>query len=190
MRFINLMLVGAVLSSPAFAGDHLFVGATKCKTCHGKEDIGNQYAKWANSPHAKAMKTLATDKAKKWATEAGVGDPTTAEACVKCHTTAYGVDAAMLGSKFSHAEGVGCESCHGAGNDYKKKAIMTKVDDAKAKGLIIPTEALCVKCHNDKSPAWPGSFNFKEAVAKIAHPVPEGYDPFAEDEEDDDDDEY
>ncbi len=54
--------------------------------------------------------------------------------------------------------------------------------------MIIPTEAVCTKCHNDESPAWDpqkytladgskAGFDFEQAVKVIAHPVPEGYDP-------------
>ena len=36
----------------------------------------------------------------------------------------HGAAAELLGKKYDVAEGVGCESCHGAGADYKKKKIM------------------------------------------------------------------
>lgn len=171
-----------VLGGGALAGDHEFVGEAKCKTCHGKDDIGNQNAAWAKTKHAKAMDSLKTDQAKEWAKEAGVADPLTDEKCVRCHTAAWGVSDDLKGSKFSHDEGVTCESCHGAGKDYRKKKIMIDKDQAMAKGLIEQNEQVCLNCHNDKSPAFKG-FDYKAALKKIAHPVPEGYDPLADEPE-------
>jgi hypothetical protein len=40
-----------------------------------------------------------------------------------------------------------------------------------AKGLILPDEKVCKKCHNEQSPHYKG-FNYKEYVAKIAHDDP------------------
>jgi hypothetical protein len=37
-----------------------------------------------------------------------------------------------------------------------------------ANGLVEPNEAVCKKCHNEKSPTFKG-FNYKEAVGKINH---------------------
>jgi hypothetical protein len=176
-------------------GEHKFVGAKKCKTCHGKEKIGDQYAWWLDSKHAKARETLATDKAKEWAQERGVGDPQTAEDCLKCHVTAHGVPDEMVSKKFDRTLGVQCEACHGAGKDYRKKKIMIDRDLAIEKGLIIKSEEVCTACHNDDSPAWDperytradGSkvgFDLDEAVKLIAHPVPEGYDPMEDAEAD------
>ncbi len=178
------VVIGALslVGGAAVAGDHEYVGAAKCKTCHGKEEIGDQYSVWKKGPHASALDSLATDQAKEWATEAGVADPTTDEKCVKCHTTAYGVSDDLKGSKFSHDEGVTCEACHGAGKDYRKKKIMVDHDESVAKGMVEMSEAVCKECHNEDSPAYQG-FDYKAAIKKIAHPVPEGYDPFAEDDE-------
>ncbi|MBM4365406.1 MAG: cytochrome C554 [Deltaproteobacteria bacterium] len=168
----------------ARAGDsaHLYAGATKCKTCHGKEEIGDQYKVWSESKHAHAMESLKTDKAREWGAKKGIADPSTAKECVECHTTAYTAPAELKGSKYSIDEGVSCEACHGAGNDYKKKSTMIDVKLAEAAGLVPQTEQVCTQCHNDKSPAWT-SFDYAAAKAKIAHPVPEGYDPNADEEE-------
>ena len=168
--------------------EHEFSGVVKCKRCHEKSAIGNQYASWLESKHAKAFETLATDQAKKWASEADVADAQTDERCVKCHTTAYGVPDERVARKFDRQAGVQCEACHGAGKDYRKKKIMIDRELAISKGLVPQTEEVCLRCHNDKSPAWdPESytlkdgkkvgFDYDQAVQAIAHPVPEGYDP-------------
>jgi len=188
-----------LLAGPAFAGspagEHKYGGVKKCRSCHKKESIGNQYGSWEKTSHAKAFKTLSSDQAKEWADEAGVADPTTDEACVKCHVTAYGVPAERLGMKFKIENGVQCEACHGAGTDYRKKKIMIDRDVAVEKGLVLQSADVCTTCHNDESPAWDpekytladgtkSGFDYDKAVTEIAHPVPEGYDPMAEDEAD------
>ena len=179
----------------AAKGEHKFAGHKKCKTCHKKTEIGNQFGVWLESRHAKAYETLGTEKAKKWGAEAGVDNPQTDDRCIKCHSTAHGVPDEMVSRRFDRTAGVQCESCHGAGKDYRKKKIMMDRDKAVEKGLIIPTEAVCTQCHNDESPAWDpqrftladGSkvgFDFEQAAKKIAHPIPEGYDPTATGEAD------
>jgi hypothetical protein len=91
---------------------------------------------------------------------------------------------------------VQCESCHGAGKDYRKKKVMIDQDLAISKGLIYPPkEKDCRACHNDDSPAWDPErytlangtktgFDFDLASKAIEHPVPEGYDPTADDDDD------
>ncbi|UCE86413.1 MAG: cytochrome c family protein [Deltaproteobacteria bacterium] len=182
-------------AADAAATEFDYAGAKRCKSCHGKEPIGNQYASWLDTKHAKAYETLASDKAREWAAEAGVDDPQQSEKCVKCHVTAYGVAPERLGSKFKIEDGVQCEGCHGAGNSYRKKKIMMDRDRAVEKGLVLQSEEICVACHNDESPAWDPErytledgtqvgFDYDQAVEAIAHPVPEGYDPTAEGEAD------
>ena len=184
-----LIALAVLLPEPAVADEgHDFVGYQKCKTCHKKTEIGNQVGVWLESRHAKAYETLGTDKAKQWGAEAGVDNPQTDDRCVKCHSTAHGVPDERVSKSFDRTAGVQCESCHGAGKDYKRKKIMMDRDKAIEKGLIIPTAEVCTGCHNDESPAWDekaytladGStvgFDFEQAVKKIAHPIPEGYDP-------------
>ncbi len=190
-----LLLPAAGSAGDSGADEHQYVGARKCRTCHKKEPIGNQYGVWLEGPHAKAFETLASEKALEWAADAGVDDPQTDERCVKCHATAHGVPDERVSRKFDRKAGVQCESCHGAGKDYRKKKIMIDLELAKSKGLVIPTEELCVECHNDDSPAWDPQrytradgtkvgFDFELASEKIAHPVPEDYDPEAEGEAD------
>lgn len=153
-----------------------FVGAGKCKICHKTEAQGQQYPIWEKTAHANAYATLATDEAKAVAKEKGIDDPQKAAECLQCHVTGYGVAAEFLGSKYDMTEGVTCESCHGPGGDYIKKSVMKAVTagttEPASVGLVMPTEKVCVTCHNEKSPSYKG-FNFDEMVKKIAHPMPE-----------------
>lgn len=164
-----------VSSDEVVVQQHEFIGATRCRMCHRTEEQGKQYDIWLESGHAKAYATLASDKAKEIAKAKGIADPQKADECLQCHVTGHGVDAQFLGSKYSVDEGVSCESCHGAGGDYQKKSTMEEIAagtlDGKTVGLIHPDEAVCTKCHNEKSPTYK-PFDFAEASKKIAHPVP------------------
>lgn len=155
--------------------DHQFIGATRCRTCHRKEEDGAQFDKWAASAHASAFTTLASDEAKAIAAEKGIGNPQEADACLKCHVTGHGAPAELLGDKYDKAEGVTCESCHGAGGDYYKKSTMEGIAsgeiDGATVGYVTVTEATCTACHNEESPTFKG-FDYDEYVAKIAHPNP------------------
>jgi len=158
-------------TAAAAAGERSYVGVKKCAKCHKSEKRGNQFAKWEASKHASAYKTLESDKAKETAKKKGIDDPTKSEKCLKCHVTAYGVDKKLLGDKFDPKAGVQCEACHGPGSDYDKMKTMKDRDKAIAKGLVIPDEKVCVKCHNEESPFYK-KFDFKAFFEKIKHPVP------------------
>jgi hypothetical protein len=167
----------AVLQTGASAGEqHQYVGATKCKMCHKKPEAGEQYPLWEKAKHAQAFQALASDKAKEIAKAKGIDNPQEADACLKCHVTGHGVAAEFLGTKYDKTEGVGCESCHGAGGDYIKKktmvGIITGEIDGASVGLVTPDEKTCKTCHNEESPTFEG-FDFDEMLKKIAHPIPE-----------------
>ena len=151
-----------------------YVGTKLCGMCHKTEAAGKQFVIWENSKHAQAYITLTTPEADRIAKEKGFNTKAVeTEACLKCHATGYNVDASLLTDKFNISDGVQCETCHGAGSEYKSKKIMEDRKAAVDKGLIIHDniETLCVKCHNENSPAFKG-FNFKEMWAKIEHSVP------------------
>jgi hypothetical protein len=166
------LVVGAVYAN---AGDFKYVGAAKCRTCHKKELIGNQYGAWQNSAHAKAYETLKSDAAQKIAAEKGISGPANEAAqCLKCHVTAYGEDASAFASApLKPQDGVQCESCHGPGSAYRKKKTMSDHALAVAAGLREPgnNADVCTACHNSESPtAKP--FDHADRVKQIAHPIP------------------
>ncbi len=146
-RFILIAVCFMVVVSMVYAGDFTYIGAKKCKMCHKGAKKGEVWEKWEKGPHAKAFETL---KAK--------GEEKNAK-CLECHVTDASVDA---------TEGVGCEACHGPGSAYKKLSIMKDKKQAMENGLIEPTEAVCKKCHNEKSPTFKG-FKFDEWVKKVDH---------------------
>lgn len=172
-----LVLVASLLLPVLLSAQSKFkyVGANACKACHMLPKSGAAFKIWQESAHAKAIATLASPAAKEIAQKKGIADPQKDAACLKCHDTAYGVAAAQLAPSFKAGEGVGCESCHGPGSDYKTMQVMKDLDTGKIKGetvgLTKPTEKDCVKCHNSESPTFK-SFNFAEMSKKIAHPTP------------------
>ncbi|NOZ48159.1 MAG: cytochrome C554 [Chlorobi bacterium] len=161
-KMLFLMALSLILFSGVNAQDYEYIGAKKCKMCHNKPDKGEQYNKWAAGPHAKAMEVLNAEEAQD-------------AKCLKCHSTAGAADEDMLTDYITVEEGVSCESCHGPGSVYKNLKIMKSREESMANGLILPTDEVCRKCHNEESPNFKG-FNFEEYVAKIAHPYPEGWD--------------
>lgn len=181
MQLLKVTVLCTFLAGVAFAGgDAHYIGADKCaKMCHKAKNKGEQLAIWQKSKHAQAYATLATPAALETAKKAGVtGDPQKAEACLKCHVTGFEAAATLKDSTFSYNEGVSCEACHGAGSKYNKLGVMKDKKASLAAGMIEPTEAVCVKCHNKESPNYI-PFVFAEMVKKIAHPKPAAVDPAA-----------
>jgi len=173
----NVLRVAVVVAVLLYAGnklyadEHKYIGANKCKMCHSSESKGNQYKVWAESKHAKAYQDLATDDAKKAAEKAGLKtDAQKSPECLKCHVTAYSEKEDLKG-EILVTDGIQCESCHGAGGDYKSLSVMKDKQQAIAAGLVIPTKEVCIKCHNSESPYFKG-FDFDSFYKKIAHPRP------------------
>jgi len=149
-----------------------YVGTKTCGMCHKGEKKGSQLEIWQSSAHANAYTDLGKDKAKEFAAKAGVkGNPQESDQCLKCHVTAFGADASLIGKKFVKEEGVQCEACHGPGSNYKKKTVMQDRELAVKAGLVMPDEKTCTACHNEDSPTFAG-FDFNEYLGKIAHPIP------------------
>jgi hypothetical protein len=172
----SVLIAGAASGS---AGDFKYVGVKKCKTCHKKELIGDQYGKWQEAQHSKALETLKGEEAAEIAKEQGITGPASeSEKCLKCHVTAYGADASAFDKKpLKAADGVQCESCHGPGSAYKKKKTMSDRDKSVAAGMWEPgkDEKICTACHNDESPTWDAEkgFDYEKRKEEIAHPIPE-----------------
>lgn len=179
--FIAVAMTGAVRAADRDAAN--FVGVKMCGICHKKEDIGDQLSKWKTGPHAKAYELLGTPEAKAAGAKLGVSDPQSSGKCLKCHSTAYNWTETVQTEKIKVEDGVVCESCHGPGKGYMAKSTMQSRDKAIAGGLVYPASKSCTLCHNDTNPGWKPDryttkdgkkvgFDFEQAFAKIAHPVP------------------
>ncbi len=152
---------------PAIPGPK-YVGVLACGTCHQGPMMGYQLSLWRMSRHAQAYASLSTAKAGELARTMGVtGDPQGAPACLKCHATGGGPQAPASGG-FGHLEGVGCESCHGAGSDYQAEPVMRDRVASRKAGLRPVTEKTCAACHAN---AHGKPFDFTKAKAQIAHPT-------------------
>lgn len=154
---------------PTSDGAAKLVGSIKCAECHKGPGMGYQYSKWRMGPHARAYAVLGTEKAREMAREARVeGDPITAPACLKCHATVYHDPAGGTLDSYAVYEGVGCESCHGAGSEFAVEAIMRDRPAALESGLKPSSRETCAACHED---AHGKPFDLEQALAEIAHPL-------------------
>lgn len=107
----------AVLSGIASA-EPAYEGRKKCGSCHR-----SQLESWEKTAHAKALDSLAP-KAKAEAKKKAKLDPNKDyrqdQDCIGCHSTGLnqegGYDPKEPGK---YLTGVGCESCHGPGTEYR-----------------------------------------------------------------------
>ncbi|HEY3349015.1 MAG TPA: hypothetical protein VGM13_04515 [Thermoanaerobaculia bacterium] len=86
-----------------------------------------------------------------------------AEKCRLCHKVQHESWAAS-----KHAQRtppLDCESCHGAGSEYRTLAVMKDLAKAKAAGLVLPGASFCGKCHKG---AWNPALIEKVHAHKVA----------------------
>lgn len=184
--FAAVMTLAAVAAVPARAGDGdppQNEGVYVCKKCHSmtkRDYYDDVYELWEKSPHANAMKELASQASKDIAAKMGIADPTTDVGCVKCHATAGESDPTAQGKFYAREEGVTCEGCHGPGSRYKKKEIHAEAyDQAVTMGFShIKTKdevvKMCTTCHNPQSPTYRADFLTR--WYKWQHPTIQGKD--------------
>ncbi|HSJ98251.1 MAG TPA: multiheme c-type cytochrome [Myxococcota bacterium] len=178
---------GAQPAAPPAAAEHDGIGGDRGGRCHRKELYGDQVAAWRRDVHAGALDTLRSERSLAIAKERGLAAlPHEAPECLSCHVTAHGAAPERIAYELDPADGVQCESCHGPGADYRKKKIMSDVDEAVARGLWRADEdpAICTACHNEKSPTWDpkrfvrpdgssAGFDFELGKARFPHAIPE-----------------
>jgi hypothetical protein len=128
IRVAAVSLPAFVLALSALGADPLperpdkSVGVADCasSTCHGSvrhyADSAirqDEYLTWQRrDAHARAYRTLQTGRSRQITEKLGWGPPDQAEGCLVCH--AHAVAAEQRGPRFSVADGIGCEACHGA----------------------------------------------------------------------------
>ena len=153
------------VSHPRKETNGSFVGSAKCESCHEPS-----YDVWKKSGHRKGWKTLVElDPPRNF-------DPE----CISCHVVGWNPQkyfpyesGFQSAEKTPHLFGVGCENCHGPGQNHvaaemgndkplqeamRKAVVVTKADAEKR---------LCLECHDlDNSP----DFDFKTYWPKVEHP--------------------
>lgn len=181
ITFIIIIIAIPALMAQDSAANHSFVGAETCSMCHKSEKQGEQIHIWKASAHSKAYETLKTAEADSIAKAKGLStNAILSEACLKCHVSGYNINAALKTAKFKMEDGVQCETCHGAGSEYKSLKIMKNEKEAAKNGLrLFRTKeeriALCKECHNSESPTFDSTkYDFTEMWEKIKHDIPEG----------------
>lgn len=196
MQLFRNALIGAVAIVLAAGVAHAqdkkpeYIGADQCKVCHDKKPEGAQFSVWKMEKHAKAFENLKSEAALKVAQERGMTKPPhEAPECLKCHVTAYDVEAMAAPAKIKPEMGVQCETCHGPAEFHVAdgKEVMFKKKKSEEvdwmANLIKVEEALCLECHNEESPTWnpekytkadgsKAGFDYEQAVKIIEHPNP------------------
>jgi hypothetical protein len=150
--------------------------STACHNGNGpKGSVGSEYTTWAgHDKHARAYQVLydtrsvlmvknLSDSPLMEREDGKVKPPTRQPLCLKCHATGEGKaahdgESATTGPRFALADGVGCESCHGAAEKYLsvhyRDGYSRKSDEEKWKVYgMAPTKnlgvrvELCAGCH-------------------------------------------
>lgn len=159
------ILVGSAAAEP------FFEGRKKCYNCHK-----SQGESWDKTAHAKAMDSLKAtrgkdkDKAMVKAKLDPKKDYTKDKDCVGCHVDGFGKEGGyIIQEPEKFLTGVGCESCHGAGSDYRKlhrkageafekSQKTTPREDLVERGEEFEFVEKCNACHlNYEGSGWKGT---------------------------------
>ena len=124
VRFSGLLtlLVSSMIAIEAQAQSDIYSGVTTCANsqCHGSATVNpdsrvnrNEFTVWhTKDPHSQSYKSLQSERARRIATNLGLGEATEAQICLSCH--ANNVPSENRGPDFDITEGVTCEVCHGS----------------------------------------------------------------------------
>jgi hypothetical protein len=153
----------ATLQPASGGGTHVGVASCSGSTCHGRSEATGKIVRqdelliWQDesSPsgaHSRAFRVLADPRSKAIAQRLGIGEATTAPMCLGCHATTPPPGA--RGARFQLADGVGCESCHGAASGWLAShyAVGATHSANVARGMV-PLEnpraraGQCLDCH-------------------------------------------
>lgn len=146
------------------SGNGRFEGVASCagSTCHGRMEADgavvrqDELMRWQEpssqaGAHSRAYSILLGQRARQITATLGMGDPTSAPACLGCHATPTN---GLTGARFRTSDGVGCEACHGPSSGWISThfAVGGNHKDNVSRGLI-PLEnattraGVCLDCH-------------------------------------------
>jgi hypothetical protein len=152
---ILLAVSGLAMAQPA---SHAYIGAGGCSSsnCHGATTpaapadnriLGNEYATWSVSDkHARAYKGLEEARGKRMAEILAIADATKDKRCTVCHAVGAKDDK-------TRSDGVACEACHGAAEQWLGPHTKPNSHDASVKAGMTDTKRLdiraktCLACH-------------------------------------------
>jgi hypothetical protein len=186
LRVLAVIGLGVLYPAAGAIGNPTFEGVASCagSTCHGRAE-GNgavvrqdEIATWqepssSSGAHSRAYAVLSGRRGQQIAASLGLGNATSAPACLGCHST-Y-APTGQRGAKFTLTDGVGCESCHGpsggawlaehyalpATHASNIAAGLTPLDNPRARANV------CLDCHYGSSK--PGQF-VTHAMMAAGHP--------------------
>lgn len=136
-----------------------FLGANACSSsgCHGGAGAHqNQYLIWTSRDfhHQRPFATLTTARSKQISAALQIKDATTAEQCISCHAPLREIPEALRGERLRITEGVSCESCHGASENWLRSHTRTDYthSDRVGSGMrdlknLYVRANTCVACH-------------------------------------------
>ncbi|MCW3849463.1 cytochrome c family protein [Sphingomonas sp. LB-2] len=156
-----LIMTAATAAPPAPQG---FEGVASCagSTCHGRMEADgavvrqDELARWQEpstpgGAHSRAFAVLNGRRAHQITATLGLGDPTSAPACLGCHSTPADGE---HGRKFLTNDGVSCEGCHGGASGWIASHYAVGASHASnvANGMTAlekPTTraGVCLDCH-------------------------------------------
>jgi hypothetical protein len=165
LAFILLLLTNGLTSSSAEAagGPGRLEGVASCagSTCHGRAEGDGKVVRqdelmhWQEpssqgGAHSRAYAALASPRGQAITASLGLGDATSAGACLGCHATT----GAPHGERFQLSDGVGCESCHGPASGWiaSHYAVPASRSSNIAQGMIpldnpATRASVCLDCH-------------------------------------------
>jgi len=176
----------SALGRPQNPASPRYVGVKVCASCHASGEAGapDAIGLWGKSKHAAAYQALVSSTEPQsrdmqgfrlWVVTMGNGEryglPNPAQEskhCLPCHRTGFGAAPRLLGSEFSPADGVQCESCHGPGSlhvEARRTGRAEEIIPFKKYADEAGVKARCLSCHNGTC----GEFVFEAAWPRVKH---------------------
>ena len=140
-----------------------FLGSQSCANsmCHGGAgEKRDQFVIWSKKDfHTRAPATLSMSRSARIAETLKISDATTSARCTECHNPFQAVPAERQGPLVGKLEGVSCESCHNAAENWLLTHTRTdlKYEQKVAAGMrdlknLYVRANTCVACHQNLDP--------------------------------------
>jgi hypothetical protein len=160
LGFLSLLLLWFASNTLASDVVSKFLGSQSCATsmCHGGADeLHNQFGIWSKKDfHTRAPATLSMARSARIAETLKISDATSEARCTVCHNPFQAVPAERKDSKVGKLEGVSCESCHSAADNWLLTHTRTDLTHEQkvaagmrdTKNLYVRANT-CVACHQN-----------------------------------------